>query len=145
MHRFNLIKTLLGIPPKDKLAWNKRELTPETETFCFIKQGHVMEYIEYGRKPDVKRIVSLFFGPGETVVRCHPVFSIISPLDDGQIENINHGHILSTLRKFPEMHLVYRTIRGQYEDKVAKRINMLNTIRIYLNGKIVIKKIYNVA
>jgi len=126
MHNFILIKTLLGIPPENKIKWPKTELKPDDITFRFLEEGHVMELIEFG--PEPKRIVSLFFGPGDFVIRCHPEYSKLQSLDKGVTQSLTHSHVMTTLRKFPQTSGHYRKVRELYEEKVARRINMLHAM-----------------
>ena len=53
---------------------------PDTVNYFFLEQGHVMEYFRFG--PADKKIVSLFFGPGEFVLPSHLHFSCFGMLDE---------------------------------------------------------------
>ena len=106
MHNLNLFKTLLGIPAEARFEGKMREMEPDEQSFCFSEAGYVMEYIEL--EPDKKKIVSLFFGAGECVVRCHPELSKISSLTELKAQTLTHGQVFRTLRMFPESRNMYK-------------------------------------
>jgi hypothetical protein len=118
MPRLRLSDTLFQIHDITPVCWELSPTTGATEVATFIAKGHVMEFIDLGL-PN-KKIVSLFFGPNEFVVRCHP-FSKLVALDDMTIQTFTHGNVVDLLRKFPETHHHYRSIRKIYQEKVAAR------------------------
>jgi len=93
-------------------------LSPSTEVAYFIEKGHIMEYIDLG--PRTSRIVALFFGPSEFVVKCHPLSTLVT-LDNVKGNPFTHGQVLNILRKFPETRHHYQGIRQTYNEKVAAR------------------------
>jgi hypothetical protein len=102
------------------------ELKPDTQTFMFLEKGHAIESIEVG--PDRKKMVSLFFGPGEFAIPCHLQYGILQSLDNAVGYNFTHGQIMHMLRKFPETHVYYREMRRRYQEKVADRIHTLTSM-----------------
>ncbi|MBN9385994.1 MAG: hypothetical protein J0H74_34880 [Chitinophagaceae bacterium] len=100
-------------------------LRPTTPTAFFIEKGHVMEILDAGRHS--RRIVALFFGPGEFAIPCHPLSELVS-LDEVKGNTFTHGVIFQTLRKFSESHIHYREMRKLYHEKVAARIHCLQTM-----------------
>ena len=64
----NLFIHLMGLEPGQKIPFNSK-ITPSTESYSFLSEGHAMEYIRFG--PDAKKVVRLFFEPDEFVVSCH--------------------------------------------------------------------------
>lgn len=95
---------------------------PETVSASFLEEGHVIEFLEYPY--DRNRAVALFFGPGEFLIRCHPVFSTLQCIDDGQMADFTYSAIIRTLRKFPETYAHYKDIQQRYEQKAAERIKL---------------------
>ena len=75
-----------------------------------------------------QKVVSLFFEPDEFVVRSHPIYSNLQALDDVEVNPFPHSLIISTLRRFPESHDHYREMRRRYQEKVTRRMNMLQTM-----------------
>jgi hypothetical protein len=108
-----------------QLGYEIGPLTPSTKVASFLGRGHVMETIDLG--PRDRKIIALFFGPGEFVVKCHP-FSELRALDDLTVNNFTHGQVIDMLRKFPELHHHYREIRRTYQQKVAARQASLTTM-----------------
>jgi hypothetical protein len=124
MRSFILFKTLMGIPLNVQLRWQENDASSESNHIGFLAEGHVVEYIEYG--DDRKKVVSMFYGPQEFIVPCHPVFSTLSCLDDGVVEQLSHKNIMLMLRKFPESRNHYREIRKLHVQKVQRRLKMIN-------------------
>ena len=125
MFRPTLGTTLLNIAGAPKMKPERDPLLPSTPTAFFIEKGHIMEFLSI-RKP-AKRMIALFFGPGEFVVRCHHLSELVS-LDNVKGNPFTHGVILQTLRKFPEIHLHYREMRKRYQEKVNDRLLGLQTM-----------------
>jgi len=126
MRNNSLFYALTGIDPNDKRFRPTVELNPETYNFGILEKGHVMEYILI--KPDNKKIVTLFFGPKETVVQCRPSLSTMVSLDNVKIGNFTYGGIIGTLHQFPESHLIYQELRRKYNEKVADRLQSIQTM-----------------
>ena len=74
-----------------------------------------------------RRIVTLFFGPGEFAVHCHPQSELVA-LDKMSGNPFTYGIIFQTLRKFPELRVHYRELRRRYHEKVAARLHSLQTM-----------------
>ena len=85
-----------------------------------------MEYIQLG----ARKLVCLFWGPEEYVVRCHPLFSSLKSLDPVATVTFTYGNVIRTLRKFPESSQQYEGIRRQYQEKVAGRLLMLSRMTV---------------
>ena|SRR5579872_2728505 len=95
---------------------------PGSTSCIFLEKGHIMEYIQLG----ARKMVCLFWGPEEYVIRCHPLFSTLKSLDPVATVTFTYGNVIRTLRKFPESSQQYEGIRRQYHEKVAGRLLMLN-------------------
>jgi|GEM_PF-3549102 len=95
---------------------------PDRVTTSFIEDGYFVEYFEYPF--DRNRTVAMFFGPGEFLIQCHPVFSTVQALDRTCVAGFPYGGLIRTLRNFPEARVHYRHVKGLYEKKVADRLEM---------------------
>jgi len=114
------IEELPGMPPLP--ACPNVYARPDRVTAVFIEEGHFVEYFEYPF--DRNRTVALFYGPGEFIVRTHPVFSTIQSLDRCSVADFTYGDIFRTLRDHPESRFHYFTVRGMYEGKIAERLEL---------------------
>lgn len=83
-----------------------------------------MEYVQTG----ARKVVSLFFGPDEYVIPCHPLFSTLKRLDPVTTITFTHRNIIRTLRKFPESSTQYQGVRLQYQEKVNERLRVQQTM-----------------
>jgi hypothetical protein len=72
-----------------------------------------------------KRAVTLFFGPGELLMRCYPAFSRIEALDDVSLTPFTYRDIFRTLRAFPEAAAQYKHSKALYEEKVEHRLELV--------------------
>ena len=114
------IESLPGMPPLPPCP--KGYSRPDRVTASFIEEGYLVEYFEFPFDRD--RTVALFFGPGEFLIRSHPVFSTVQFLDRGCLADFSYGDVLRTLRNFPESKLHYLEMKRRYEQKVADRLTM---------------------
>jgi len=118
MPLIHLSDTLFQMFDIVQLAAQIGALSPSAEVAFFIAEGHIMEVIDLdlpGRK-----IVALFFGPGEFIIKCHPLSKFVA-LDDIEGHPLTHGQIIRLLREFPESHRHYQVVRRTYHEKVAAR------------------------
>src|SRR5579872_4212030 len=115
MRHQTLFHFLMGIPPEAKTLRCSLPLTPETPASSFLEKGHVMEYILIG--PDKKKMVTLFFGPNEFVVKTHREASNIVALDEVVEVPFTYGMVFNSVRKFEQCVTYYRTLRQRYLDK----------------------------
>ena len=83
-----------------------------------------MEYVQTG----ARKIVSLFFGPEEYVIPCHPLFSSLRSLDPVTTITFTHRNVFRTLRQFPESSNQYLGVRRQYQEKVNERLRVQQTM-----------------
>lgn len=97
---------------------------PDSTSCIFLEKGHMMEYVQTG----ARKVVSLFFGPEEYVIPCHPLFSSLKRLDPVTTITFTHRNIIRTLRQFPESSAQYQGIRQQYQEKVNQRLRMQQTM-----------------
>lgn len=95
---------------------------PDTVNYFFLEQGHVMEYFRFG--PADKKIVSLFFGPGEFVLPSHLHFSCFGMLDEVVTDPLTYGTVIRALRNYGDADKQYRKIQQRYRQKVASRMIM---------------------
>jgi hypothetical protein len=121
MRNHTLFYALTGIDPQDKSFRPTVDLKPDTQSFLLLEKGHMMEYIPV--EPGNKKLIALFFGPGETVIKCHP-FSTMVTLDRAESSGLTYGHIIGTLHQFPESQLQYQELRKKYNEKVADRLRI---------------------
>lgn len=121
----NLAATLLKLSGTTGMQSAKWSLKPDMTTAFFVEKGHVMETLEV--KGTDKPIITLFFGPGEFAVLCHPLSNMVS-LDNVAGNRFSHRMIFGALRKFPESHVHYREMRRKYHEKVAARLRILTTM-----------------
>ena len=110
---------MLGLPSSANVLKHLKGPTADSESCFFIESGHVMEFFEV----NFKKIIFLFFGPGEFVIRCHPD-SDLESLDDVHGQQFLHRDVIKTLREFPETLKAYRGIRKEYYEKVAERLRV---------------------
>jgi hypothetical protein len=101
------------------------KLTPDSVNYSYLVKGHVMEYYLIGRQ--AKKMVALFFGPEEYVIKSHAAFSTLECLDDASIESLPYGAIFRALRH-PEVAATYREIQMEYRRKVADRIHSMKSM-----------------
>ena len=120
MRDLTLCRAMLGLPSSANILKGLKGPKSDSISCFFIEKGHIMEYIEMNSK----RVVSLFFGPQEFVIPCHPVFSGLKSLDDVRGDNFSHSAVISLLRKHPESFVHYRAVRKLYYEKVADRLRM---------------------
>jgi hypothetical protein len=126
MRDTTLFYAISGFPPESKAANKGKAPQPTSPSCAYIEEGHMMEYIMVGSKE--KKVVALFFGPGEFLLQCHPSFSCILTLDQGVTQTFDYGGIFRLLRKHRESWTHYRHIHRTYLDKVAARIKSLSTL-----------------
>lgn len=97
---------------------------PDSTSCIFLEKGHIVEYIQLG----ARKIVSLFFGPDEFVIPCHPLFSALKSLDPVTTVTFSHRTIFRSLRQFPASSAQYQGVRKQYLEKVAERVRIHQTL-----------------
>lgn len=93
---------------------------PDSTSCIFLEKGHMIEYVQTG----IRKIVSLFFGPEEYVIPCHPVYSCLKRLDPVTTITFTHRNVFRTLRQYPESSAQYQGVREQYQQKVNDRLRM---------------------
>lgn len=120
MRDLSLFRATLGLPSSVNVLKPLKVRKPDSEIYFFLATGHVMESIEINSK----KVVCLFFGPGEFVIPCHPELSILKSLDDVRGQTFTHRAILNLLRGFSETRVHYRSIRKEYNEKVAERLRV---------------------
>lgn len=101
------------------------KLTPETVNYAYLVKGHVMEYYQIG--PHAKKVVALFFGPKEFIIKSHAAFSTLESLDDASMDTLPYGAIFRALR-YPEGATIYRGIQMDYRRKVAERVYSIRSM-----------------
>lgn len=119
MRDLTFFRAMLGLPSSVNVLKHLDGPRADSQSCFFIESGHLMEIMEVNSK----KIVCLFFGPGEFVVQCHPDTNLQS-LDDVQGSGFSHEAIFTTLRKFPESLVAYRKVRKDYYEKVAERLRV---------------------
>jgi len=97
---------------------------PDSTSCIFLEKGHMIEYVQAG----ARKVVSLFFGPEEYVIPCHPFYSSLKRLDPVTTVTFTHRNIFRTLRQHPESSAQYQGVRLQYEEKVSDRLRMQHTM-----------------
>lgn len=97
---------------------------PDSTSCIFLEKGHMIEYVQVG----ARKVVSLFFGPEEYVIPCHPFYSSLKRLDPVTTITFTHRNIFRTLRQYPESSSQYQGVRLQYEEKVNERLRMQQTM-----------------
>lgn len=112
---------MLSLPSSANVLKDLTGPEADSQSCFFIEKGHLMECIEVNSQ----KIVSLFFGPGEFAIQCHPKFSNLYCLDKVQGSRFSHENVIKTLRKFPESFVQYRGVRKDYYEKVAERLRIL--------------------
>jgi len=120
-----LSDTLLSLAGFTQVKRPGSSVEPTTPTAIFIEKGHMMEVLDIGVPG--KRIIPLFFGPGEFAIRCHPR-SNLKALDNVSSNPFTHSMMFQTLRKFPESHVYYKEMRRLYHEKVQDRLRSLQTM-----------------
>jgi hypothetical protein len=93
---------------------------PDSTSCIFLEKGHMIEYVQVG----ARKIVSLFFGPEEYVIPCHPFYSSLKRLDPVTTITFTHRSIFRTLRQYPESSAQYQGVRLQYQEKVNERLRI---------------------
>jgi hypothetical protein len=93
---------------------------PDSTSCIFLEKGHMIEYVQAG----ARKVVSLFFGPEEYVIPCHPLYSSLKRLDPVTTITFTHRSIFRTLRQYPESSAQYQGVRLQYQEKVNERLRM---------------------
>jgi len=124
MRDLTLYRAMTATLPSFSLFNNAHSPDPDSTSCIFLEKGHIMEYIQLG----ARRLVCLFWGPEEYVIRCHPLFSTLKSLDPVATVTFTYRNVIRTLRKFPESSAQYEGIRKQYLEKVTERLRMLNTM-----------------
>lgn len=119
MRNFTLYHAMTATAPH---AYEDLGTTPDPDsTSCiFLEKGHIIEYVQVG----ARKIVSLFFGPEEYVIPCHPFYSSLKRLDHVTTITFTHRSIFRTLRQYPESSTQYQGVRLQYQEKVNERLRM---------------------
>lgn len=97
---------------------------PDSTSCIFLEKGHMIEYVQVG----ARKVVSLFFGPEEYVIPCHPLYSKLKRLDPVTTITFTHRNIFRTLRQYPESSAQYKGVRLQYQEKVNDRLRMRQTM-----------------
>ena len=120
MRDLTLFRAMVGLPPAVNVLKGLKGPKGDSQSGFFIEKGHLMEYVELNSK----RIISLFFGPGEFAIQCHPEFANFQSLDDVAGGSLSHETVIRTLRKFPESFVHYREVRKLYYAKVAERLKV---------------------
>lgn len=124
MRDLSLYHAMTALLPSTSLFNDSYSPDPDSTSCIFLEKGHLMEYIQLG----ARRLVCLFWGPEEFVIRCHPLFSTLKSLDPVATVTFTYGSVIRTLRKFPESITQYQGIRKRYQEKVAERMHMLRTM-----------------
>lgn len=119
MRDLTLFRTMLGIPSSVNILKHVEGPQAESQSCFFIESGHLMEFIEV----NFKKIVFLFFGPGEFAIQCHPD-SNLQCLGDVHGKKFPHEDVVRLLKEFPETREAYRGIRKEYYEKVAERLRL---------------------
>lgn len=119
MRNLTLYRAMTATAPH---AYEDRGTSPDPDsTSCiFLEKGHIIEYVQVG----ARKIVSLFFGPEEYIVPCHPLYSSLKRLDPVTTITFTHRNIFRTLRQYPESSVQYQGIRSQYQEKVNERLRV---------------------
>jgi hypothetical protein len=97
---------------------------PDFTSCIFLEKGHMIEYVQVG----ARKVVSLFFGPEEYVIPCHPLYSCLKRLDPVTTITFTHRNIFRTLRQYPDSSVQYQGVRQQYQEKVDERLRMRQTM-----------------
>jgi hypothetical protein len=118
MRRRTLFHFLTGTDVTVKTP-RKRPLTPDAINHFFLEKGHVMEYYKVG--PEEKRVVALFWGPGELVIPSHPK-SIFLELDEITTGVVTYGKMIRQLRRDPAFRGDYRFFKWEYKKKENERL-----------------------
>jgi hypothetical protein len=124
MLKRTLFHELTGADPR-VAAFPPVKLTPDSVNYAYLAKGHVMEYYLIGHQ--AKKVVALFFGPQEYVIKSHAAFSTLESLDDAAIDTLPYGAIFRALR-YPEVAAIYRNIQMEYRKKVAERIYSMQSM-----------------
>ena len=118
MRRRTLFHFLTGEDPS-VIYPRKRLLAPEAINHFFLEEGHVMEYYLVG--PEKKRVVALFWGPGELVIPSHPQ-SIFKELDEAMTGVVTYGKMIRKLRRDLEFRKDYQDFKLHYRIKINGRL-----------------------
>ena len=119
MRNFTLYRAMTATAPQAYEDLGKSP-DPESTSCIFLEKGHMIEYVQAG----ARKIVSLFFGPEEYVIPCHPFYSTLKRLDPVTTITFTHRSIFRTLRQHPESSAQYQGVRLQYQEKVDQRLWM---------------------
>lgn len=120
MRDLTLFRAMINLPSSVNLPKPLKGSTANSQDCLYIERGHVMEFIEVNSK----KIVCLFFGPGEFAIKCHPDFSNLHALDEVKGSQFSSEAVIKLLRKFPETFEHYRVIRKRYYEKIAERLRI---------------------
>jgi hypothetical protein len=126
MVSYALFNHFLGIESKKQVVSLPIGLGPESKSYAFLEQGHVMEFLLIGKEK--RKIVSLFFEPNDIVIPSHPVYSHLVSLDDCKMLPFNYSTIFRMLREFPGTKFHYQELKKMYEKKAESRIHSLKTM-----------------
>jgi hypothetical protein len=119
MRDLTLFRAMLGLPSSVNVLKHLEGPAADSESCFFIETGHLMEFM----KVNYKKVICLFWGPGEFVIRCHPD-SDLECLDPGNVSHFQHEDVIKFLRKYPECRVAYHGIRKGYYEKVAERLRV---------------------
>lgn len=124
MRDLTLYRAITAGTFSENLRDDVRSPDPDSTSCIFLEKGHMMEYVQSG----ARKIVSLFFGPEEYVIPCHPLFSSLRSLDPVTTITFTHRNVFRTLRQFPESSNQYLGVRRQYQEKVNERLRVQQTM-----------------
>jgi hypothetical protein len=124
MRDLTLYRAMTAGTFSENLLGDVRSPDPDSTSCIFLEKGHMMEYVQTG----ARKIVSLFFGPEEYIIPCHPLFSSLKSLDPVTTITFTHRNVFRTLRQFPESSSQYQGIRRQYQEKVNERLRVQQTM-----------------
>jgi len=124
MRDLTLYRVMTASSPSANVLDNMHPSDPDSTSCIFLEKGHIVEYIQQG----ARRIVSLFFGPDEFVIPCHPLFSSLKSLDPVTTVTFTHRSIFRSLRQSPGSSAQYQGIREKYKEKVAERLRTHQTM-----------------
>src|SRR5450432_3483959 len=103
-----LFQYYTGLKSKDNSFPRGIAPTPESESYFFLEKGHVLEYVLIGAER--KKVVSLFFGPGQFVIRSNLIYSVVVALDVIEMVSFTYSNVFRTLHNFPETKEHYREL-----------------------------------
>ena len=123
MRDLTLYHVMTASSPLSNVLGNTNTTDPEATSCIFLEKGHIVEYIQQG----ARKIVSLFFGPDEFIIPCHPLFSSLKSLDPVTTVTFTRHSIFRSLRQSPASSTQYQGVRKQYQEKVAERLRIHQT------------------